>query len=232
MFDLDQALARWRDHMGDQRLSDPDVLNELESHLRDEFEAQVRSGIEPQQAFDSATKRIGSPDTLRHEFARSSTLSDNLKNVFLTLAGIPNQNLATTMNNSRIEPAWATYLKATTFLIPAMLLATLAAIFVVPKLQQICNDAGLPEASAGSFWNLIYSSIQLTLTILHQGFYIAVGLAGLLLLLEWRVPQWPRYRRAAIGCGAFVLNSLILFAFFMMFMAAIVAAPALARVGR
>jgi len=222
MFDLEQAIADWRNRMG---INSPDVLDELESHLRDEFEAQLERGTSPQHAFDFATKQIGRPDALRHEFAKSSTAFESTKNVFLILAGIPSQNLATTMNTSRVEPAWATYLKAT-----AMFLATLSAIFVVPKLQQICLDAGLPQAAAGGFWNVVYSSIQIILTIGHYGVVIGIGVIAALLLLEWRFVQWPRYRRAAVGCGAFVVNSLVLLAFFIMFMAAIAAAPALARV--
>ena len=226
MFDLEQAIAKWREQIG---VSDAEVLDELESHLRDEFESQLRSESDAHQAFEMAMKRIGRPDALRDEFAKSFTLFHNLKNAFLTVAGIPTHNLATTMNTTRVEPAWATYLKATAFLLPAILLAVVSAIFVVPKLQQICRDAGLPEATAGTFWSLVYSSIQLMFTLSQYGFIIFVTIVALLILLECRFTQWPRYRRAAVGCGAFVLNSLVLFALFMMFLAAIVAAPALAH---
>jgi len=56
---------------------------------------------------------------------------------------------------------------------------------------------------------------------------IGGSLFALLMLLEWRSGRWPRYRRATVGIGVFLLNSLILIAFFMMFLAAIVAAPGL-----
>lgn len=229
MFDLEQALATWRGGMG---IDSPEVLAELESHLRDAFEAQIHDGATPQQAFEIATRQIGRADVLRQEFAKTSNLIESLKNVLLTLAGIPNQTLATNMNTSRVEPAWATYLKATAFLIPAMFLATLSAIFVVPKLQQICRDAGLPQAAAGGFWNVVFSSIQIILTIGHYGLLIGAGIIALFVLLEWRFAQWPRYRRAAVGCGAFVLNSIVLVAFFLMFMAAIAAAPGLAKLAK
>jgi hypothetical protein len=228
MFNLDQAIADWRQEMAQTGLAN-DVLDELESHLRDDLDAQLRSGMAPEDAFKVAAGRVGDARILNHEFATSVSAADRLKSLLFTLAGIPNQTLATTMNTTRIEPAWATYLKATTFLIPAIFLATVSAIFVVPKLQQICRDAGLPTATAGTFWNLIFSSIQMMLTLSNYGIAIAGGTIVLLLLLEWRFAQWPRYRRAAVGCGAFVLNSLVLFAFFMMFLAAIVAAPGLSR---
>ena len=95
---------------------------------------------------------------------------------------------------------------------------------MVPKLQQICRDASLPTATAGTFWNLTYSSIQAMLYLANHGLLIAGAVAGLLILLEWRSQAWPRYRRATVGFGAFVVNSIILIAFFMMFLAAIMAA--------
>lgn len=228
MFDLAHAIADWRRNLNDAGVNAPAVLDELESHLRDDMDAQLRSGLAPLDAFNVAARRVGDARILKHEFASSVTAADRLKSFLFTLAGIPNQTLATTMNTSRIEPAWATYVKATTFLIPAIVLATLSAIFVVPKLQQICRDTGMPAATA-TFWNLVYSSIQMMLTLSNYGVALAGATVMLLLLLEWRFAQWPRYRRAAVGCGAFVLNSLVLFAFFMMFIAAIMAAPGLSR---
>ncbi len=47
------------------------------------------------------------------------------------------------------------------------------------------------------------------------------------IVLEWRSTKWPRYRRATIGAMAFVLNTIVLLSFFMMFLTALVAAPAL-----
>ena len=229
MFDLEQAIARWHRQMLDGGVRQHDVLDELESHLREAIEEQLRSGLDARNAFNAAVARLGESRTLKHEFAMSLTAMDRLKDFIFTLAGIPNQNLETTMNTTRVEPAWATYLKAATFLLPAIFLAILSAIFVVPKLQEICRDAGLPEAMAGTFWNLTYSSIQVMLVIANHGLLIVGALLCAVLLLEWRSAQWPRYRRAAIGVGAFILNSMVLFAFFMMFIAAIVAAPALAK---
>ena len=234
MFNFDQAIAGWRQQMAHGGLSEGEVLDELESHLRDEFESRLRTGLSAPDAFQAAVQRVGEAHALKHEFATSITAADRLKDLIFTLAGIPHQTLATTtMNNtSRFEPAWATYLKATAFLLPAIFFAIVSAIFVVPKLQQICSDAGLPTATAGTFWNLTYSSIQIMLAMSHHGVMLAGGVIVLLLLLEWRFAQWPRYRRAAVGCGAFVLNSFVLLAFFMMFLAAIVAAPALAQLSK
>ena len=139
MFDRERAISNWREEMSARDLSDA-VVDELESHLRDELEAQVRAGVGSEDAFTTAVQRVGRADVLKTEFAKSFTLFDRLKDAMLTLAGIPSSNLATNMNTSQTEPAWATYLKALGFLVPAIFLATVAAIFVVPKLQEICRN--------------------------------------------------------------------------------------------
>jgi len=47
-----------------------EVLDELESHLRDDVEEQVRAGADAEKAFDSAIRRIGPAAALRKEFAK------------------------------------------------------------------------------------------------------------------------------------------------------------------
>jgi hypothetical protein len=144
MFSLEQALADWRHRMAAAGLTESQILDELESHLRQELEC----GSVTQDAFDAAVQRIGRPEALKREFAKTVSTADYFRSALFTLAGIPNHNLVTTMNTSHAEPAWATYLKAGAFLLPALVLATLSAIFIVPKLQQICLDTGLPATTA------------------------------------------------------------------------------------
>ena len=48
----------------------PVPLDELEGHLRDDVEHQVRAGVEEQQAFDTAILRIGRAGALRREFTK------------------------------------------------------------------------------------------------------------------------------------------------------------------
>src|SRR5688572_24938980 len=233
MFDLDGALARWRRQMGESGVTRPEVLDELESHVRDEVEEQLRAGRNAERAFVAAIERLGEAALLKREFgAVSQTAPERLRDLIFTLAGIPNTSWVTTMNTSYIEPRWATYLKAVGFLAPAIFLATVSAIWVVPKLQQICRDAGLaglPAATAGTFWSLTYSSIQTMLFFANYGVLIAVVLIAVLALLEWRSRLWPRYRRATVGLGAFLINSIVLIALFVMFLAAIMAAPGLPK---
>ena len=227
MFDLNEAIRQWRQRMSAGGLQTPAVLDELESHLRDDLEAQVRSCAAPEPAFQAAARRIGHPSALDCEFKKvEGCARARLKEAFLTLAGIPNQYLNTNMNTpSNFEPRWATYLKATGFLAPALFLWMLAAIFVTPKLKEICRDAGLPGAN--TLWDLTRMNFVTVDLFRENAFLISVGLLASLILLEWRFQGWPRYRRAVVGMGTFVLNSLVLVSIFMMILTAVAVAPAL-----
>lgn len=71
MFNLNQAIAAWRGQMAADGIISGEVLDELESHLRDDVEEQVRGGADAEEAFDSAVRRMGPAATLRNEFAKS-----------------------------------------------------------------------------------------------------------------------------------------------------------------
>ena len=47
-----------------------EVLDELESHLREEVELQIRAGFDAQQAFEAAVQKIGQTNTLTAEFKK------------------------------------------------------------------------------------------------------------------------------------------------------------------
>src|SRR5881296_3222184 len=116
MFNIDQAITDWRQQMACGGVKSSEVLDELESHLRDALDQQVRSGVNAREAFDAVVEQIGQPKTLKCEFAKVGGIQearDMLKRFVFTLAGIPNSTLATNMNTSQsnIEPWWATYLK-------------------------------------------------------------------------------------------------------------------------
>jgi hypothetical protein len=226
MFDLDHAISEWRRQLAAGGIDSPEVLDELESHLRDDIEQQVRSEIREAQAFQNAIHDVGQPSLLKTEFAKTGPwqeLPARFHNAMLTLAGIP--TLATHMNtpNAHIEPRWATYLKASAFLLPAVLLWAMSVIFIVPKLQQICLHAG--GVPLPSFVNGM-------LAVTQHATWIIVGTVLLFAGLEWRSTAWPRYRRATIGVGTFLLNSVVLIAIFLMVVSALLVAPALMRAAR
>ncbi len=129
------------------------------------------------------------------------------------------------MHNSvaKLETGWATYLKAALFLLPAVLLWTATAIFIAPKLQQICADAGGIPLPA--FLNTV-------LLFTDHGVLLLLGLVIPIALLEWFSEGWTRYRRLVTGFLVFVLNSVVLTSFFTMLLTFAVVAPALVNIGR
>lgn len=223
MFDLDHAISDWREQLASDGIRFPEVLDELESHLRDDIEQQMRSEIGEAQAFQNAIRDVGQPSLLKTEFAKTGPwqeLPTRFHHAMLTLAGIP--TLATPMNtpNTQIEPRWATYLKASAFLLPAVLLWAMSVVFIVPKLKQICLHAG--GVPLPSFVNGM-------LALSQHATWIVLGAVLVLAGLEWRSTAWPRYRRATVGIGTFLLNAVVLIAIFLMVVSALLAAPALMR---
>jgi hypothetical protein len=71
MFNLEHAIADWRQQMLAAGIKTPVPLDELESHLREEIERQMKSGLEQQDAFSSAVQKIGLHDILKMEFAKN-----------------------------------------------------------------------------------------------------------------------------------------------------------------
>jgi hypothetical protein len=69
MFNLDHAISRWRQEMAAGGITKSEILDELESHLREDVEQQVRSGVNLAQAFQTAIQRMGEAAKLRPEFA-------------------------------------------------------------------------------------------------------------------------------------------------------------------
>ena len=49
----------------------PVPLEELESHLREEIERQMESGLDEQKAFEIAVRTIGQANTLKSEFGKN-----------------------------------------------------------------------------------------------------------------------------------------------------------------
>ncbi len=221
--------------MLDAGIKTPVPLEELENHLREDIERQIQSGVKAQQAFECAIQRIGQASVLKSEFTKvGGTIHKQVKDLVFTFAAIPNSQLATNMNtshpNANIEPAWVTYLKAAAFTIPAAFFWVFSAIFLLPKLTEICQLAGtslfdFSGAPAVFRTTAVVGRSMLLLT--RYGVLITGAIILTFILLEWRSSQWPRYRRAAIGIGAFLLNATVLISITMMVISALVAAPVL-----
>jgi hypothetical protein len=84
MFDLEKSIADWRMQMLAAGIKTPVPLDELETHLREEIERQVKSGVNLQRAFEIAAAFIGAPMELKIEFKK---ISEPLEIRIVKLAG-------------------------------------------------------------------------------------------------------------------------------------------------
>jgi hypothetical protein len=104
MFNLDQAISEWRRQMLATGVKALDILDELESHLREAIDEQIQAGSNPEQAFEIAVRRIGNPDALRSEFAKVGggrwTFLRRLKTAFLW-ASLPSPSLTAFTDGAR-----------------------------------------------------------------------------------------------------------------------------------
>jgi hypothetical protein len=72
MSHLEQSIADWRRQMLAAGIKTPAPLEELEIHLREEVERQMRSGTEAQPALEAAIQKIGRADVLKNEFQKTT----------------------------------------------------------------------------------------------------------------------------------------------------------------
>ena len=70
MFNLEQSVSEWRELMLSAGIKSPDIMDELESHLREDWARRVESGESDEQAFAGAVQGVGQPSLLEQEFAK------------------------------------------------------------------------------------------------------------------------------------------------------------------
>lgn len=232
MFDLENAILEWRKEMISGGIKSPALLDELESHLRDEIAEQSRRGTEVEEAFGRAAQGIGRVEVLRKEFKKISTLSRIFRGAArrsLRFAGVPNHYIDNAMNDSSINPEsrWVTYLRSAAFLLPAICLWMLSSVYVVPQFKSILERTGVGNVD----WFVHATRVNFGLMDLFKDhlFWIICTVVPLLGLLEWRSSRWPRFRGAVFGTGVFLLNLAVLLSFFIMFIAATLAMATLAQ---
>jgi hypothetical protein len=79
MFELDQAVAEWRQRMIAGGIKSPVPLDELENHLREDIQNQILLGATAEQAFATAAKQMGDAHGLNREFEKVSEESPKRK---------------------------------------------------------------------------------------------------------------------------------------------------------
>lgn len=67
---LEERIAEWRDYVGRREAIHASDLDELEDHLRSQVTDLRSAGLDEEEAFLIAVKRIGALDALSQEYAR------------------------------------------------------------------------------------------------------------------------------------------------------------------
>jgi hypothetical protein len=87
-FKLDQAVADWRKRIAAQGINRREVLDELESHLREAVDRRIRAGEEKAEAFEFAASEIGDAEVLKKEFAKTSRTRSIPEKVMLAVCAV------------------------------------------------------------------------------------------------------------------------------------------------
>jgi Cytochrome C assembly protein len=113
MFQLEAKIDSWRKSMADALGDRPALLDELECHLREDVAESVRAGSPPEQAWDAAVARLGSPAQLAGEFGKLRTsrwLPARLAFLALALVGaVMALFLGSGLVNERVRPLLAVH---------------------------------------------------------------------------------------------------------------------------
>lgn len=98
MSDLEKQIEGWRKDMLAAGITRPEILNELESHLREEFQRQLSSSLSEPEAFQNAAAKLGDGKLLKREFVkagrrpsfavRDNPVSLNLVGAWFILVGL------------------------------------------------------------------------------------------------------------------------------------------------
>jgi hypothetical protein len=221
---LESKIAAWRDEMLAAHIP-TGAVDELEAHLRDDITRQIRSGVDEKVAFDNSVRQLGCASELRAEFQKYGSLSrfaNRAKNAMLSFAGIPNHYAFMNDPSLKLDSRWATYLRSALFLLPALVLWSIASVYVTPKFEELWGGAG--TSNVVGLTKLIRFDLGVMHLLKDNTFWLTVFGVLALSLLEWRIQWWPRYRRAIFGVSIFIVNFAVLFSFAILFLAATFAA--------
>jgi hypothetical protein len=72
MFNLNEAVEKWRRDCADQQTFTGGDLEELEGHLREETDHLILAGLSEEEAFLVAVRRLGDTQSLGWSSARST----------------------------------------------------------------------------------------------------------------------------------------------------------------
>ena len=73
MFNLEKSIVEWRNQMRGAGIKTSVPLEELELHLREDFDRLKKTGLSEGAAFEIAVQQLGQPQALKTEFKKNGT---------------------------------------------------------------------------------------------------------------------------------------------------------------
>jgi hypothetical protein len=185
MPEREQLIAQWRRTLAETAGLGDEVLDELESHLRDEIQQLMSGGVAMEEAFTQAASRLGQPQSLATEFAKVAETVNWLPVRIVTFAAIALSALLvgfllTRYQEGRVELLLVAHVCAiTTGYGASLLVGALAICYVITSLFRELN-AGQLQALERTAFRLTAAAVVLTLT-------------GILLGCVWAKEHLGRY---------------------------------------
>jgi hypothetical protein len=175
---LEQYLDRVCCGLGGPRSLRQHLRQELREHIRDAVDQFVASGMPPDEALNKALEDFGLPDQLNADF--QSTHGQRLATVLIDKAM---QWKETTMKSKFIWTTWA-HLAIAAVIVVQIFFILASMFFVMPKCQQIVQDAGasLDAALPGS--HAFLNGVAWTI---HHGWLLVILLIVIGVFFERRV---------------------------------------------
>jgi len=129
--------------------------------------------------------------------------------------------MSETSFDKHTETRWLTYLKALIFLFPAVIAWGFTCVFILPKLKESFEIAGLDLSTQGWLW----TTPSVLILLLEHSLFVCIVLFVTFILLESFFRRWIPYRRITLGALVWVVNVAVLVAVTDLLILATIAAP-------
>jgi hypothetical protein len=130
MFNLEQAIADWRQQMLAAGIKTPVPLEELEIHLREEIERQTEAGLSEMEAFKASVQKIGAAQAVQNEFRKVEAVKEDRQWQLVQIMLVAFTGLVPILCSSAGFSKHGVYWEMT----PGQLIAALAAVTSLPLL--------------------------------------------------------------------------------------------------
>jgi len=175
MLNLNEAIADWRRQMAAGGITSPNVLDELESHLRADVEQQVRSGLTVHQAFEVAAQRMGSASLLKAEFMKVGGLKEARQGKVIGIACCAFAGLFSLLLTPRLLTIHELSMAERMLGLAAVALTVLSMVswrfshkyFPAIRSRRVRMAAGVACGLTGAAWILVFGNLLADVIVPH-----------------------------------------------------------------